>query len=114
MRFGIVASKGNGGMVRAVEVGFAGFWRLWFKFEGGAEGEADISNVRDRPRFAPLRDPDIFQYAYVHPLRRTICWDSERIGLARCGLSAKRLSADVSRRRLEGDGAVGGGGFLEG
>lgn len=92
MRYVIIPSKSKGAMVRPVEVRPAGPWRLWLKFDDGAEGEVDISDMRDRPHFAPLQDPDLFQYVYIHPLRRTICWDNERIELAHCGFHAAVVS----------------------
>ncbi len=92
MRHMIIASKSNGPMIRPVEVRSAGPWRLWLKFEDGTEGEVDISDLRDQPQFASLQDPDIFQYVYIHPLRRTICWDNERIELAHCGFREAVIS----------------------
>jgi hypothetical protein len=58
-----------------VEVQPRGGYRLWIRFQDGAQGEVDLGpELVFKGVFAPLRDPDYFARARVDVELGTICW----------------------------------------
>ncbi len=49
-------------------------YRLWLRFNDGAEGIADLSNDLDAPVFEPLQDPAHFAAGQFDPLLHTVVW----------------------------------------
>lgn len=47
---------------------------LWLRFEDGAEGEVDLSNLPKGPVFEPLQDVEFFRQVRVDPDLGTITW----------------------------------------
>ncbi len=51
-------------------------FRIWIKFEDGAEGEIDLSGELWGEIFEPLRDLDYFRTVRLDREIDTICWDN--------------------------------------
>jgi len=50
-------------------------YRLFVRFEDGAEGTVDVSDlVRFEGIFAPLKDPERFRQVSVNPELGVVCW----------------------------------------
>jgi hypothetical protein len=50
-------------------------YRIYLRFDDGAEGEVDLSQLLAfRGVFASLRDPEEVRKVAVHPELGTICW----------------------------------------
>lgn len=47
---------------------------LHLRLADGTEGEVDLRAELDGEVFRPLRDPDYFRQASVHPERQTVVW----------------------------------------
>jgi hypothetical protein len=47
---------------------------LHLRFSDGAEGEVDLRENLRGEVFAPLRDPEYFRQARVHPELHTVVW----------------------------------------
>ncbi len=53
-------------------------YRLFLRFEDGAEGEVDVAKmVRFEGVFAPLAERDFFLQVRVNPEIGTICWPND-------------------------------------
>lgn len=53
-------------------------YRLWLRFQDGAEGEIDLGPLLSfEGVFAPLRDPAYFARVRVNPDLGTICWPND-------------------------------------
>jgi hypothetical protein len=61
-------------MLNVREVNVRGEYRLWLRFNDGAEGEIDLREHLIGPVFEPLRDPIAFAAVRVDPEIRTIAW----------------------------------------
>jgi hypothetical protein len=61
-------------MLHVTEVQPRGGYRLWLRFDDGAEGEVDLGPELEGPIFEPLRDPHVFAQVAVDPDARTITW----------------------------------------
>jgi hypothetical protein len=49
-------------------------YKVWLKFEDGAEGVIDLESELQGPVFAPLRKPEEFKRFTVHPVAKTLVW----------------------------------------
>ena len=56
------------------EARYAGGYRIWLRFEDGAEGEVDLSQELDGPVFEPLRRLANFRSFQLHPELKTLVW----------------------------------------
>jgi Protein of unknown function (DUF2442) len=94
--------------VTSVEV--KGHYRLHVGFNDGAEGDVDVSDLRDAGGvFEPLRDPAFFALASVDANAGTITWPNG------ADLAPEVLYAEVGRRRggrHYGGGAVSAAGAV--
>jgi hypothetical protein len=62
-------------LVDVVETRALDLYRLWIRFDDGAEGSVDVAAlVPFRGVFEPLRDPAEFARAYVDPELGTVRW----------------------------------------
>lgn len=61
-------------MLNVCEVQIRGEYRLWLRFNDGAEGEVDLREQLAGPVFEPLRDPIAFATVWVDPEIRTVAW----------------------------------------
>lgn len=61
-------------MLNVSEVQPRGDYRLWLRFNDGAEGEIDLRNYLTGPVFEPLHDVTLFAAVRVDPEIRTIAW----------------------------------------
>ena len=61
-------------MLNVREVNVRGEYRLWLRFNDGAEGEVDLREHLIGPVFEPLRNPVAFAAVRVDPDIRTIAW----------------------------------------
>ncbi len=61
-------------MLNVHEVEVRSGYRLWLRFNDGAEGEIDLRDHLTGPVFEPLRDPATFATVRVDPETRTIGW----------------------------------------
>lgn len=61
-------------MFDVVEARYVRDYRVWLRFEDGAEGEVDLSADLLGPVFEPLRDPEYFRRFTVSPDLGTISW----------------------------------------
>ena len=61
-------------MLNVREVNVRGDFRLWLRFNDGAEGEIDLREYLTGPVFEPLRAPVAFATVGVDPESRTIAW----------------------------------------
>lgn len=61
-------------MLHVIEVQPRGGYRLWLRFDDGAEGEVDLGPELEGPIFEPLRDPQLFAQVAVDADARTIAW----------------------------------------
>ena len=64
-------------MLHVIEVQPRGGYRLWLRFNDGAEGEVDLGPELEGPIFEPLRDPRVFAQVAVDPDARTIAWPND-------------------------------------
>ena len=77
--------------VKAVDNG-----RLWIRFEDGIEGESDIRELEQLPRFAGLTHMQWIQGVYVHPWSKMISWDNElNMGPLRHPQNIQRVSSET-------------------
>ena len=49
-------------------------YRIWLRFDDGAEGEVDLSRDLAGPVFEPLRRPEFFRSFQLHPELKTLVW----------------------------------------
>jgi hypothetical protein len=49
-------------------------YRLWVRFTGGTEGEADLSSLVGQGVFAAWNDPAEFMKVSISPKTGTVCW----------------------------------------
>ena len=56
------------------EARYVGGYRIWLRFEDGAEGEVDLSRELDGPVFEPLRQLAYFRSFQLHPEFKTLVW----------------------------------------
>ena len=61
-------------MLHVIDVRPTGGYRLWLRFDDGAEGEVDLGPELEGPVFAPLRDLAAFAQVAIDPEVRTIAW----------------------------------------
>ena len=52
-------------------------YRLKLQFSDGAEGIADLSDIRRNGVFEAWNDPDFFRSAYIDPESHTVAWPTE-------------------------------------
>ena len=51
-------------------------YRIWLRFNDGAEGEIDLEAELEGEMFAPLKDKTVFQRFHVDPELETIVWEN--------------------------------------
>jgi hypothetical protein len=49
-------------------------YKVWLKFEDGAEGVVDLEPELTGPVFEPLRKPEEFRKFKVHEVAKTLVW----------------------------------------
>ena len=59
---------------KVVEVRPLDGYRLWLRFNDGAEGVADLRDELDAPVFEPLKDPAHFAAGQLDPMLHTVVW----------------------------------------
>jgi hypothetical protein len=59
---------------RIVEARYVSGFKVWVRFNDGAEGDVDLSRELTGPMFAPLRDIEEFKRVSLHPELRTLVW----------------------------------------
>jgi hypothetical protein len=65
-------------LIHVTEVRPLGGYRLWLRFDDGAEGDLDLSEVISFDGvFSPLKDPAFFGSVRVHPDWGTLCWPGD-------------------------------------
>ncbi len=52
-------------------------YRIWIRFDDGAEGEVDLSDLVGKGVFAAWEDPEHFKQVFVHPESRTVTWPGD-------------------------------------
>ena len=53
---------------------YVGDYKIWLRFDDGAEGEVDLSQDLDGPVFEPLRRVEFFRSFLLHPELKTLVW----------------------------------------
>lgn len=61
-------------LLHIVEAEYVGGYRIWLRFDDGAEGEVDLAGELTGPVFQPLRSLRIFRRFRLHPELRTLVW----------------------------------------
>jgi hypothetical protein len=61
-------------LLHIVEAEYIGDYRIWLRFDDGAEGEVDLAGELGGPVFQPLRNLNTFRQFRLHPELRTIVW----------------------------------------
>ncbi|MEJ2083881.1 MAG: DUF2442 domain-containing protein [Acidobacteriota bacterium] len=61
-------------MKRIVDVEARQGYRLWVRFEDGAEGEVDLSDLVGRGVFEAWKDPTAFRKVTIDPESQTAAW----------------------------------------
>jgi hypothetical protein len=61
-------------LLHIVEAEYVGGYRIWLRFDDGAEGEVDLANELTGPVFQPLRNMRAFRRFRLHPELRTLVW----------------------------------------
>ena len=51
-------------------------YKIWLRFNDGAEGQVDLSNELNGEVFEPLRDINNFRSFKVDPVLETIVWEN--------------------------------------
>ena len=77
--------------------------RIWIRFDDGAEGEVDLSDLVGKGVFIAWNDPEHFQQVFVHPESRTVTWPG---GI---DLDPDVLYCDISGASLPGAGRAPSG-----
>lgn len=52
-------------------------YRIWIRFDDGAEGVVDLSDLVGKGVFAAWEDPDHFEKVFVNPESRTVTWPGD-------------------------------------
>jgi hypothetical protein len=52
-------------------------YKLWLRFNDGAEGVADLRYDLDAPVFEPLKDPAHFAAGRLDPMLHTVVWPGD-------------------------------------
>lgn len=58
------------------EARYEGDYRIWLRFNDGAEGIVDLRDQLEGEMFEPLRDPEKFKTFQVDPDIETIVWEN--------------------------------------
>jgi hypothetical protein len=61
-------------LVHIVEAEYIGDYKIWLRFDDGAEGEVDLAGELTGPVFQPLRNLLAFRQFRLHPELRTLVW----------------------------------------
>jgi hypothetical protein len=61
-------------LLHIVEAVYVGDYKVWLRFNDGAEGEVDLANELTGPVFQPLNDLRAFRRFRLHPVLRTLVW----------------------------------------
>ena len=61
-------------LVHIVEAEYVGDYKIWLRFDDGAEGEVDLAGELAGPVFQPLRNQLTFRQFRLHPELRTLVW----------------------------------------
>ena len=61
-------------MLHVIDVRPIGGYRLWLRFDDGAEGEVDLEPELEGAVVAPLRDAAAFAQVAIDPDLRTVAW----------------------------------------
>lgn len=61
-------------LVHIVEAEYVGDYKIWLRFNDGAEGEVNLAEELAGPIFRPLRNVAVFRQFRLHPELRTIVW----------------------------------------
>ena len=91
-------------MIRPVVVEPRAGWRIWLRFEDGAEGEIDLSDIALQGVFAAWSDRSFFESVHLTP-HGSVAWNgdlelcADALYLELTGKSAEELMRDL--RALE-------------
>lgn len=61
-------------MKKIVEAEARSDYRLWVRYEEGAEGEVDLSNLMGKGVFKRWEDPAEFEKVFIDPETHTVAW----------------------------------------
>jgi len=61
-------------LLHIVEAEYLGDYKIWLRFDDGAEGAVDLAGDLLGPVFQPLRNLTTFRQFRLHPELRTIVW----------------------------------------
>lgn len=61
-------------LLHILDVDYVGGYRIWLRFDDGAEGEVDLAGELAGPVFQPLQDLRVFRQFRLHPELRTLVW----------------------------------------
>lgn len=61
-------------LAHIVEAEYVGDYRIWLRFDDGAEGEVDLAGELTGPVFHALRNLSAFRQFRLHPELRTLVW----------------------------------------
>jgi Protein of unknown function (DUF2442) len=61
-------------LLHIVAVEYVGDYKVWLRFDDGAEGEVDLALDLTGPVFLPLRNVNTFRQFRLHPVLRTLVW----------------------------------------
>ena len=61
-------------LLHIVEAEYIADYKIWLRFDDGAEGEVDLASELAGPVFQPLRNLQMFRRFRLHPELRTLVW----------------------------------------
>jgi len=61
-------------LLHIVEAEYVGAYKIWLRFDDGAEAEVDLAGDLAGPVFQPLRNLQTFRQFRLHPELRTLVW----------------------------------------
>jgi hypothetical protein len=61
-------------LLHVVRAKYIGDYKIWLRFDDGAEGEVDLAGELGGPVFQPLHNIAAFRQFRLHPELRTIVW----------------------------------------
>ena len=61
-------------LLHVVEAEYVSDYKIWLRFDDGAEGEVDLASELAGPVFQPLRNLQTFRQFRLHPTLRTLVW----------------------------------------
>ena len=63
-------------ILHVIDVKYVRDYVIWVKFNGGIEGEVDLSAELEGEVFGPLKDKALFKTVKTDPFLQTIVWDN--------------------------------------